>query len=125
MKNAVEEIRFVKVQQWRPVYYALLIFSAIIAIFIQMSHASISFGPQAYCWLKGLTISVIVLVAVASTIFQLFHHSALQEYRKEPEITRTPWKTFQTWIFTGTFVILIWLGAAIALIVVISGRCSV
>jgi len=125
MQDSVEEIRFVKAQQWRPVYYALLIFSAIVAISVQMSHAPISFAPWAYCWLNGLTIAVVALVAVASTIIQVFHHIALQEYRKEPGITRTPWKTFQTWIFTGTFLLLIWLGAAIAAIVVISVRSSV
>lgn len=125
MNNAAEEIRFVKVQQWRPVYYALLILSAIIAIFIQMSHSPMSFTLQTYTLLRGLTISVIILVAIASTIFQAFHHIALQEYRTAPEIGKSSMKTFHSWLFTGTFLLLIWLGAAIAFIVVVYSECSI
>lgn len=72
--QATAEIRFIKEQQWKTSYYALLLFSGIIALFITWNPP-----PSFYIKLLASTVSL-----AAGTLFVIFHvnlsHS-LHEYR--------------------------------------------
>ena len=104
-----EEIRFVKDQQWKPVYYPLLLFSAIIIIF---SKKIIDIANPYYSQLKFLAIALIILVGIVSIIWQWLHFKALQDYRKTPLIGRKTSKTVVSVMITITFNVITLFGTA-------------
>ena len=115
--SSQEEIRFVKDQQWKPVYYPLALFSAIVLIF---SQNIIVASNQYYCTLRILAIVLVVLVGIVSLAFQWLHYKALQEYRLNPSITRTVEKTIVSVVITITFNIITISGATFTLLYLLS-----
>jgi hypothetical protein len=113
LSSSQEEIRFVKDQQWKPVYYPLVLFSSIVVIFSQGILASTN--PY-YGVLKVLAMVLIALVALVSMVFQWLHFKALQEYRSHPAIGRTCGKTAVSLTITLMFNIVTLIGATFGLV---------
>ena len=115
--SSQEEIRFVKDQQWKPVYYPLALFSAVVLIFSQkiLEESNPYFGL-----LRILAIVLIVLVGLVSLTFQWLHFRPLQQYRLNPSIGRTRGKTAVSLTITLTFNIVTATGAAFALLYLVT-----
>lgn len=85
LSNTTIEIRFVKEQQYRTVYYTLLLFAAIVGVF----QIPVVIKPyQLFNVLRWGAIIVVVLIAFVSISFQIHHSIALYEYRKGLRNTR-------------------------------------
>ncbi len=110
--SAREEIRFIKDQQWKPVYYPLYLFSAIIIIY---ANKIIEPTNQYYCLLKWLAIALVGLVGIVSISWQWWHFNSLQEYRLTPGIGKTTEKTIKSVMITVTFSLITVVGTAFAL----------
>lgn len=75
-----DEIRFVKEQQYRTIYYSLLLFAAVIGIF----QIRVSIEPYwLYIVLKLAAILIIGFFAWLSLSIQWDHFKALNRYREE------------------------------------------
>jgi hypothetical protein len=78
LDQVTSEIRNVKDQQFRTLYYSLLLYSAVIALY----QIQVYFPHILFVTLKILTIAVVVGVCRQSCQMQWDHFRALQEYRE-------------------------------------------
>ncbi len=76
------EIQFIKQQQWRIIYYNLLLFSAIIILYQQ----NIILPNRLYCILKYITILIIAAVTFLSHLLQNRFIQSLNDYRLRLDI---------------------------------------
>ena len=97
---AAEEIRFVKSEQWKPVFYPLFLFSTILLF---ASNKIIHPDERFFLLLKILTIHLVIIVAIIAIYWQWSHYISLQEYRQNPQIGKSTKKTVQSLIITLTF----------------------
>ena len=79
LSNTTIEIRFVKEQQYRTVYYSLLLFAAIIGVF----QIPVSIKPYwIYLLLKVIAFTTGIYIMIISLCCQRDHSKALMEYRE-------------------------------------------
>ncbi len=77
LAHTTSEIRYVKEQQFRTTYYALLIFSAIIALF----QINVEIPFAVYRILKIIIIAIVAVLFRQTSQIQWDHFKALGEYR--------------------------------------------
>jgi hypothetical protein len=123
--TAAEEIRLVKNQQWNRVYYPILLFAAIIALFLSPQLGLSGLGWVIYWVVKGIADFIVLLATVSAIVLQWSDFSALQEYRKNNlDIGRTPKKTRLSILVTSTFTATVSLGAIGTLLIIFREEVS-
>jgi hypothetical protein len=76
--QATTEIRYVKDQQFKTLYYSLLFFSAIVALF----QIHVYFSRPLFVLIKVLSIIIVAIFCRVSSQLQWDHFKALGEYRE-------------------------------------------